>query len=60
MNDNNFIWKHLDEGYKTLKTSTEQEFSRPHSNTDRLYMNVGENDLIEVSHPIPQDEDFKR
>lgn len=32
---------------------TESDFSRPASNTDKLYMNIGNGEVIEVQHPQP-------
>lgn len=32
---------------------TENDFSRPAANTDKLYMNIGNGEVIEVQHPQP-------
>ncbi len=32
------------------------DFSRPPPETDKLYMNIGGNDIIEVGHPPPPPE----
>lgn len=37
-------------GFETLK-GQEADFNRPSQETDKLYMSIGEKDLIEVSHP---------
>ena len=34
----------------------EVDFSRPPPETDKLYMNIGGNDVIEVGHPPPPPE----
>lgn len=36
-----------------FQTRTESSFERPAANTDKLYMNIGKRDVIEVQHPIP-------
>ncbi|CAG9860984.1 unnamed protein product [Phyllotreta striolata] len=38
----------------------ESDFKMPHSDTDKLYMSIGEKDLIEVAHPVPLDNSKKR
>ncbi|XP_053678144.1 uncharacterized protein LOC128728541 [Anopheles nili] len=35
----------------------EHDFARPAPNTDKLYMNIGNKNVIEVAHPIAQPED---
>ncbi|ESN94465.1 hypothetical protein HELRODRAFT_189399 [Helobdella robusta] len=42
--------KYIIEGQKILE-GQEVEFTRPPEETDRLFMNVGGNDVIEVGHP---------
>lgn len=32
---------------------TENDFTRPAANTDKLYMNIGNGEVIEVQHPQP-------
>lgn len=36
-----------------LKERTENDFTRPAANTDKLYMNIGNGEVIEVQHPQP-------
>lgn len=43
------------EGLSHLKDRIENDFTRPAANTDKLYMNIGNRDVIEVQHPQPQD-----
>lgn len=43
------------EGLVHLKQKVDSDFSRPAANTDKLYMNIGNRDVIEVQHPQPQD-----
>lgn len=52
--------KYLSEGMKILSSQTEQDFKPPSSETDKLYMSIGEKDLIEVAHPSPQGKSRKR
>ncbi|XP_054161457.1 uncharacterized protein LOC128959513 isoform X4 [Oppia nitens] len=48
--------QYLVEGINLLQESY-PEFSRPHSQTDKLYMSIGPKDVIEMAHPIaPNDE----
>ncbi|XP_036359490.1 uncharacterized protein LOC115212809 isoform X48 [Octopus sinensis] len=46
---------YLEEGQKLLQ-GQEVHFMRPSSTTDRLYMNIGEDNVIEVEHPQPPEE----
>ncbi|CRL04253.1 CLUMA_CG017354, isoform A [Clunio marinus] len=46
---------YYDEGILHLKDRIENDFTRPSPNTDKLYMNIGNRDVIEVQHPQPQD-----
>lgn len=46
---------YYNEGLMHLKDKIETDFSRPAANTDKLYMNIGNRDVIEVQHPQPQD-----
>ncbi|KAI9590083.1 hypothetical protein GQX74_008251 [Glossina fuscipes] len=46
---------YLKEGLKMLMQKTESDFNRPAANTDKLFMNIGNNEVIEVSHPIGAD-----
>lgn len=51
--------KYLQEGLNNL-TNSEQDFKAPSADTDKLYMSIGEKDLIEVAHPTPADNSIKR
>lgn len=51
---------YLKQGLATLGSQTEQDFTPPSIETDKLYMSIGERDLIEVAHPIPQNSTAKR
>lgn len=44
--------KYIYEGLDLLRNQ-EADFNRPPKESDRLYMNIGEDDLIEVQHPEP-------
>jgi nucleoside phosphorylase len=46
---------YFEEGLIHLKEKVENDFTRPAANTDKLYMNIGNRDVIEVQHPLPQD-----
>ncbi|KAM7346772.1 uncharacterized protein ACRADG_006556 isoform 4-T5 [Cochliomyia hominivorax] len=46
---------YLKEGLSLLQQKTESDFNRPAANTDKLFMNIGNNEVIEVSHPIGAD-----
>ncbi|XP_063709938.1 uncharacterized protein LOC134838354 isoform X2 [Culicoides brevitarsis] len=49
---------YLDDGLAELREKIENDFSRPAANTDKLYMNIGNRDVIEVAHPVnPNAED---
>ena len=43
---------YLAEGLQHLQARTENDFTRPAANTDKLYMNIGNRDVIEVQHPV--------
>lgn len=45
----------MKEGLEHLQERTENDFTRPAANTDKLYMNIGNRDVIEVQHPLPTD-----
>lgn len=47
---------YIKEGLINLSSKSDNDFSRPAPNTDKLYMNIGNKDVIEVAHPISQDE----
>lgn len=60
-NTNDGPWvRYIKEGLKVLGSQTEQVFNPPSVDTDKLYMSIGEGDLIEVAHPVPQDSAAKR
>jgi len=40
------------EGLKHLRDQ-ETDFTRPPESSDKLYMTIGEKDVIEVAHPTP-------
>lgn len=46
---------YFNEGLSHLKDRIDNDFTRPAANTDKLYMNIGNRDVIEVQHPQPQD-----
>lgn len=43
------------EGMTELRHKIENDYQRPAANTDKLYMNIGNKDVIEVAHPQPVD-----
>lgn len=45
---------YLADGLAHLLARTENDFRRPAANSDKLYMNIGNRDVIEVAHPLPQ------
>lgn len=51
---------YLREALNTLRGQADQDFSAPSADTDKLYMSIGERDLIEVAHPAPLDRAVKR
>ncbi|EEZ98475.1 hypothetical protein TcasGA2_TC000967 [Tribolium castaneum] len=52
--------KYLKDGLNILSSQIETDFNPPSVETDKLYMTIGERDLIEVAHPVPQDKNIKR
>ncbi|XP_037937714.1 uncharacterized protein LOC119671243 isoform X4 [Teleopsis dalmanni] len=46
---------YLKDGLNVLMQKTESDFNRPAANTDKLFMNIGNNEVIEVAHPIAAD-----
>ncbi|XP_055304238.1 uncharacterized protein LOC129569424 isoform X4 [Sitodiplosis mosellana] len=44
---------YIREGLQHLQERTENDFTRPAANTDKLYMNIGNGEVIEVQHPQP-------
>lgn len=44
------------DGLNILNNQPETDFTQPNTETDKLYMSIGERDLIEVAHPVPQDD----
>ncbi|KAK7791184.1 hypothetical protein R5R35_005389 [Gryllus longicercus] len=52
---------YMEDGVNQLKqTDAEHDFSQPSADTDKLYMAIGEHDLIEVAHPAPSEGMAKR
>lgn len=51
---------YLTDGMKSLTGQSEHEFKPPPADSDKLYMSIGERDVIEVAHPAPQDNSTKR
>lgn len=47
---------YIKEGLINLNNRSDNDFSRPAPNTDKLYMNIGNKDVIEVAHPVDQDD----
>ncbi|XP_062536527.1 uncharacterized protein LOC134205358 isoform X3 [Armigeres subalbatus] len=47
---------YIKEGVANLSNRSDNDFSRPAPNTDKLYMNIGNKDVIEVAHPVDQDD----
>ncbi|XP_055844112.1 uncharacterized protein LOC129910668 isoform X4 [Episyrphus balteatus] len=47
---------YLKDGLKNLSMKTDTDFNRPALNTDKLFMNIGNNEVIEVAHPISGDD----
>ncbi|XP_076455911.1 uncharacterized protein LOC143290397 isoform X2 [Babylonia areolata] len=45
--------RYIEEGQQLLKAQ-EANYERPLPETDRLYMNIGDNQVIEVQHPEPR------
>lgn len=55
-NRNSRPWEaYYDEGLRSLKEFTDSDFTRPAANTDKLYMHIGNGEVIEVQHPQPAD-----
>lgn len=53
--------QYLNEGLKGITSSElEQDFTRPDAESDKLFMSIGERDIIEVAHPSPADGVLKR
>ena len=46
---------YIEDGQRHLEVQ-QADFTRPPSQTDRLYMNIGGSDVIEVGHPPMPDE----
>ena len=43
--------EYMKDGLAQLQGRTDNDFQRPSGNTDKLYMNIGNGDVIEVAHP---------
>ncbi|XP_035725685.1 uncharacterized protein LOC118443187 isoform X2 [Vespa mandarinia] len=53
--------EYLKEGIESLGNQAEHDFKAPPPESDKLYMAIGDRDVIEVAHPIaPQDTTNKR
>lgn len=50
---------YLEDIINSLKKESDQDYSKPSSESDKLYMCIGERAIIEVAHPMPQENDFK-
>lgn len=48
----------LKSGFENLATQLEHNFTAPPAESDKLYMTIGERDVIEVAHPSAPEEDF--
>ncbi|XP_017869607.1 PREDICTED: uncharacterized protein LOC108618204 isoform X1 [Drosophila arizonae] len=48
--------RYLLDAQQSLAQKTESDFGRPDGKTDKLFMNIGNNEVIEVAHPIAADE----
>ncbi|XP_017888477.1 uncharacterized protein LOC108629969 isoform X3 [Ceratina calcarata] len=61
-NEANPPWQtYLKDGLEMLSDQTEHDFKSPPPESDKLYMAIGERDVIEVAHPIaPSDAAYKR
>ncbi|OTF77999.1 UDP Phosphorylase-like protein [Euroglyphus maynei] len=49
--------RYIEEARHRLQESDDLEFIRPAENTDKLYMSIGTNDVIEMAHPEPDPQD---
>ncbi|EDW51341.1 GM21702 [Drosophila sechellia] len=47
---------YLNQAQQALAQKTDADFNRPDARTDKLFMNIGNNEVIEVAHPIAADE----
>ncbi|EDW00302.1 uncharacterized protein LOC6564579 isoform X1 [Drosophila grimshawi] len=47
---------YLGDAQQTLAQKTDSDFGRPDAKTDKLFMSIGNNEVIEVAHPIAADE----
>ncbi|XP_076647535.1 uncharacterized protein LOC143356049 isoform X4 [Halictus rubicundus] len=61
-NETNPPWQtYLKDGLDILSNQTEHDFKAPPAESDKLYMAIGERDVIEVAHPTaPSDATNKR
>ncbi|XP_073832343.1 uncharacterized protein isoform X2 [Musca autumnalis] len=46
---------YMTEAFDFLQQKTESDFNRPAATSDKLFMSIGNNEVIEVSHPIGAD-----
>ena len=51
---------YIKNGLNVLHSQSEQDFAPPSIDTDKLYMSIGNKDVIEVAHPAPLDNSIKR
>lgn len=55
--DGKKVWEeYLQDGLAHLEKRVDNDYTRPPPNTDKLYMNIGNRDVIEVQHPSSQDD----
>ncbi|XP_026281835.1 uncharacterized protein LOC113208839 isoform X2 [Frankliniella occidentalis] len=60
--EKSFPWmQYLNEALKGITSNElEQDFTRPNADSDKLFMSIGERDVIEVAHPSPAEGASKR
>ena len=51
--------RYVEEG-KSQLSQQEADFARPDPTSDKLYMAIGEKDVIEVAHPNPSASPMKK
>ncbi|XP_067013192.2 uncharacterized protein [Anabrus simplex] len=51
---------YMEDALRVLKSDAEHDFSQPPVDSDKLYMSIGEHDIIEVAHPAPAEGMVKR
>lgn len=50
----------MKEGLKTLESQSEHNFEAPPADSDKLYMTIGDREVIEVAHPNAPNKSNKR